>query len=104
MADRYRMKPLITVEAMQVGGDDRDADTDERGVPDEMLAVAEWVDSQVTVGHDRRYEVEVPGGRQGPSYARPGDWVVKLDDDTFEIVDAATFDRLYVPAGTGNDG
>lgn len=98
MADKYRMKPLVTVEAMQVGGDDRDADTDERGTPGEMATVAEWLGSRVTVGHDRRYEVEVPG-HHGIRYARPDDWIVKLDGDAFEIVDAATFDRLYVPAG-----
>ena len=99
MAESYRMKPLETVEAMQVGGDDRDADTDDRGAPEAMLEVAEWAGSQVTVGHDRRYEVEVPQGRHGPTYARPGDWIVKLADGVFEIVDAETFDRLYVPAG-----
>ena len=95
MAESYRMKPLETVEAMQVGGDDRNADTDERGVPEEMTEAAEWIGSQVTVGHDRRYEVEVPQGRHGPAYARPGDWVVKLRDGVFEIVDAETFDNLY---------
>jgi hypothetical protein len=96
MTTQYEMTGSI--EAMQVDGDNRDADTDERGAPEGMLAVAAWIGSQVTVNHDRHYEVEVPLGRHGWVYARPGDWVVKLREDVFIIVDAVTFEQFFAPA------
>ena len=81
------------VEAVMVTGQNRNADDDDGSgdLPGNMRETAEWLDSAVTVGHDRRYEVEVPGAR----YARPGDWIVKLGDGVFEVLTAAQFDTLY---------
>lgn len=107
---KYRIKPTVTVEAVQIQSEPVNAeelvpnpDDPEAFMyappPDELLEIAKWINSQVTTGGDRIHELEVPT-KMGSSYARTGDWVVKVGNSGyFEVLDDKTFREIYEQVG-----
>lgn len=114
---RYRMRPVVMVEAVQIESEPVSADElvpnpnsdnpggeyDEEWMwappPEELQEIAEWAGSKVTTGVDRIHEVEVPT-KMGPFYARTGDWIVKEGDSGyFQVLDDETFRKVYERVG-----
>lgn len=87
----------LTGDLRQIVGVNRNADllAGGEGRPGNMDEIARWLGSRVTVGADRRFEVEVPAGTVH-AYARPGDWVLRLADGAALAVDVQLAAQLQL--------